>query len=130
MVMDAVRISACSVAPFDEFGLIYLHCIDLETKKFTPVTSFACLEVCCVLGHFSFPKELAIRRLCCFLWSEESKAKLTTCQSPVLLNFKSSCYFTVNVSVTLFSICICTVIFIVCQFDECTQDPEKLDKFT
>ena len=73
----------------------YLHCIDLQRKKFTPVTSFACLEICSVLGHFSFSSNLAIRRLCCFLWSEDSEAKLMACQSPVLLNVKSSCYFTV-----------------------------------
>ena len=93
--MDALRISACSVRPFDKSTLMYLHCIDLQTEKFTPVTSFSCLEICCVLGHFSFPRELAVRRLCCFLWSKESKAKLAVCQSPVLLNAKSSCYFTV-----------------------------------
>ena len=94
-VMEAVRISVRSERPFDEFKVIYLHCIDLDTKQFTPVTSFPCLEICCVLGHFSFPGELAVRRLCCFLWSEESKAKLAAYQSPVLLHVKSSCYFTV-----------------------------------
>ena len=65
------KISECSVRPFDESSVIYLHCIDLSTEKFTPVTSFACMEICCVLGHFSFPRDLAVRRLCCFLWSKE-----------------------------------------------------------
>ena len=67
----------------------------LLTEKFTPVTSFACMEICCALGHSSFPSHLAVRRLWCFLWSKESKAKLSDCQSPVVLNVKSSCYFTV-----------------------------------
>ena len=64
------RVSECSVRPFDEFSVIYLHCIDLSTEKFTPVTSFACMEICCVLGQFSSPSDLAVRRLCCFLWSK------------------------------------------------------------
>ena len=71
------RVSECSVRPFDESSVIYLHCIDLSTEKFTPVTSFACMEICCVLGHFSSPSDLAVRRLCCFLWSKESKVKLS-----------------------------------------------------
>lgn len=70
-------VSECSVRPFDESSVIYLHCIDLSTEKFTPVTSFACMEICCVLGHFSSPSDLAVRRLCCFLWSKESKVKLS-----------------------------------------------------
>ena len=95
--MDAVRLVPCSERPFNVSKLLYLHCIDLETKKFTPVSSFPCLEVLCVLGHFSFPSELAVRRLCCFLWSVESEGKLSAAQSPVLLNVKSSCYFTVSI---------------------------------
>ena len=59
--IDAVRISAYFVRPFDESSVIYLHCIDLSTEKFTPVTSFPYMEICCVLGHFSFPRDLAVR---------------------------------------------------------------------
>ncbi|KAL9958591.1 hypothetical protein ACROYT_G035625 [Oculina patagonica] len=35
--MEAVRMSVRSERPFDEFKVIYLHCIDLDTKKFTPI---------------------------------------------------------------------------------------------
>ena len=52
--MDAVRISECSVRPFDKSSVIYLHCINLSTEKFTPVTSFACMEICCFLGTSAF----------------------------------------------------------------------------
>ena len=100
--MDAVRILEHFSRPFDESSVIYLHCIDLSTEKFTPVTSFHCMEICCELGHFSFPRDLAVRRLGCFLWSKESKAKLWDCQSPVLLNVKSSCYFTVIMFIFLY----------------------------
>ena len=71
------RVSECCARPFDESTVIYLHCIDLSTEKFTPVTSFACMEIFCVLGYFSSPSDLAVRRLCCFLWSKESKVKLS-----------------------------------------------------
>ena len=64
------RVSECSVRPFDESSVIYLHCIDLSTEKFTPVTSFACMEICCVLGHFSSPSDLAVRR---FVFSSGAK---------------------------------------------------------
>ena len=75
MTIHFDRVSECSVLPFDESSVIYLHCIDTSTEKFTPVTSFACMEICCVLGHFSFRSDFAVRRLCCFLWSKESKVK-------------------------------------------------------
>ena len=71
------RVSECSVRPFDESSVIYLHCIDLSTEKFTLVTSFGCMEICCELGHFSSSSNLAVRRLCFFLWSKESKVKLS-----------------------------------------------------
>ena len=68
--MDAVRVNSRCERPFDLSKLIYVHCIDLGTQKFTTVTSFYCLEICCVLGHLSFPRELAVRRLCCVFWSD------------------------------------------------------------
>ena len=68
--MDAVRVNSRCERPFDLLKLIYVHCIDLGTQKFTTVTSFYCLEICCVLGHLSFPGELAVRRLCCVFWSD------------------------------------------------------------
>ena len=37
-----------------------VHCIDLQTKEFSPITRFACLEICSVLGHFSFSRNLAV----------------------------------------------------------------------
>ena len=95
--MDAVRVVSHCERPFDVAKIIYVHCIDLGTEKFTPVVSFPCLEVCYVLGHFSFPSDLAVRRLCCVLWSDDSKGKLANIKSPVLLSVKSSCYFTVNI---------------------------------
>ena len=55
----------------------YIFTVSTSTEKFTPVTSFAYMEICCVLGHFSSPSDLAVRRLCCFLWSKESKVKLS-----------------------------------------------------
>ena len=58
--MDAVRISARYMRPFNKYSVICLHCIDLSAEKFTPATSFACLEMLCVLGHFSFPSDLEI----------------------------------------------------------------------
>ena len=64
--MDAIRMTSRCDRPFVLSKLIYIHCIDLGTKKYTTVTSFPCLELCCVLGHFSFPRELAVRRLCVF----------------------------------------------------------------
>ena len=128
-VMEAVRISVRSERPFDEFKVIYLHCIDLDTKTFTPVTSFPCLEICCMLGHFSFPGELAVRRLCCFLWSEESKAKLPAYQSPVLLHVKSVLlfhgnYFPLHLFVSAYS----RLFFILCQYVECAYDREIRDR--
>ena len=93
--MNAVRIISCSERPFDVSKLVYLHCIDLQTKKYTPVTSFPCLEILSVFGHFSFPNELAVRRVCCVLWNDEMEARLSDVISPVLLKVKSSCYFTV-----------------------------------
>ena len=100
--MDAVRVVSHCERPFDVAKIIYVHCIDLGTEKFTSVVSFPCLEVCYVLGHFSFPSDLAVRRLCCVLWSDDSKGKLANIRSPVLLNVKSSCYFTVNIFFCLF----------------------------
>ena len=93
--MNAVRIILCSERPFDVSKLVYLHCIDLETKKYTPVTSFPCLEILSVLGNFSFPNDLGIQQVCCVLWDDEMEARLSDVISPVLLNVKSSCYFTV-----------------------------------
>ena len=105
--MDAVRMTSRCDRPFDLSKLIYIHCIDLGTKKYTTVTSFPCLELCCVLGHFSFPRELAVRRLCCVLWRDDCKAKLLTARSPVLINVKSSCYFTVTIFVVVFISYLC-----------------------
>ena len=55
--MDTVRFAPYPEGPLDVSKLLYLHCIDLKTKKFTPVSSFSCLEVLCVHGHFSFAGE-------------------------------------------------------------------------
>ena len=54
--------------------------------------------------HVSFPSKLAVRCICCFVWSAESEGKLSAARSPVLLNVKSSCYFTVsnNISFILY----------------------------
>ena len=95
--MDAVRGNSRCERPFDLSKLIYVHCIDLGTQKFTTVTSFYCLEICCVLGHLSVPRELAVRRLLCFLERPlYLKGKLSnarrTPRSPVLINVKSSCF--------------------------------------
>ena len=95
--MDAVRAVSHCEWPFDVAKIIYVHCIDLGTEKFTSVVSFPCLEVCYVLGHFSFQSDLTVRLFCCVLWSDDSKGKLSNIKSPVLLNVKSSCYFTVNI---------------------------------
>ena len=103
--MDSIRFVSRCERPFDLSKLIYVHCIDLGTKKFTTVTSLPCLEICCVLRHFSFKRELAVRRLCCVLCSDNCKGKLSTAQSPVLINVKSSCYFTV----TIVFCCVCIV---------------------
>jgi len=115
--MDAVRLISRCERPFDLSKLIYVHCIDLGTKKFTTVTSFPCLEICCVLGHFSFPRELAVRRLCCVLWSDDCKGKLSTARSPVLINVKSSCYFTVTIFLLLclYRICVQVALFLLCS---------------
>ena len=47
----SVQLSAC---PFDLNQLLDGHCIDLLTKKYVPTAGYPCLEVCSVLGHFSF----------------------------------------------------------------------------
>jgi len=115
--MDAVRLMSRCERPFDLSKLIYVHCIDLGTKKFTTVTSFPCVEISCVLGHLSFPRELAVRRLCCVLWSDDCKGKLSTARSPVLINVKSSCYFTVTIIILLrlYLICVEVAVFLVCS---------------
>ena len=115
--MDAVRLISRCERPFDLSKLIYVHCIDLGTKKFTTVTSFPCVEICCVLGHFSFPRELAVSRLCCVLWSNDCKGKLYPARSPVLINVKSSCYFMVTIILLLclYPICAEVAVFLVCS---------------
>ena len=62
--------------------------------------------MCLGKPHVSFPSELAVRRIGCFVWSAESEGKLSAARSPVLLNVKSSCYFTVsnNISFILYVI--------------------------
>ena len=71
--MNAVGTVERSDRPFEVNKLVYLHCIDAGTKKFVPITSFPCMEILYVLGHVSFPSELAVRRICCFVWSAESE---------------------------------------------------------
>ena len=46
----AVRFTSLRVRPFDIFSLIYLHCIDLSTKKYIPTLGFPCLEICICWG--------------------------------------------------------------------------------
>ena len=133
--MDAVRIIPRCERPFDVSKLIYLHCVDLGSKKFTPVTSFTCLEISCLLGHFSFPSELAVRRLCCVLWSDDCRRftyplhlsaschmcrrKLVQSFSPVLLSVKSSCYFTVTILLYSYSIIVEVIVTLFCLFTIC-----------
>ena len=49
--MRSVQMIAC---PFDSNQLLDRHCIDLLTKKDVPLAGFPCLQVCCMLEHFSF----------------------------------------------------------------------------
>ena len=35
--------------------------------------------MCLGKPHVSFPSELAVRRICCFVWSAESEGKLSGC---------------------------------------------------
>ena len=89
------RVSECSVRPFDESSVIYLHCIDPSTEKFTPVTSFACMEICCVLGHLSFPSDFAVRRLCCFFWNDVNKTDRPNTTPMVRAIYTFAVYFSV-----------------------------------
>ena len=52
--MDAVRLISRCERPFDLSKLIYVHCIDLGTKKFTTVTSFPCVEIVVYLDTLVF----------------------------------------------------------------------------
>ena len=49
--MRSVQMSAC---PFDLNQLLDRHCTDLLTKKYVRMAGYPCLEVCCMLWHFSF----------------------------------------------------------------------------
>ena len=55
-----IRMVLMSARPFDTNQLIYLHCIDLSTKKYVPTAGFSCFELCSMLGHFSFIEGLNI----------------------------------------------------------------------
>ena len=92
----AVRFTTTSARPFDTFKLVYLHCIDLSTKKYVPTIGFPCIEICSVLGHFNFTNELNIRRVCCVLWRSDSEDKLLGVRSPALIRVSSSCGYTVS----------------------------------
>ena len=61
-----------SAHPFDSNQLVYRHCFDLSTKNYVPTAGFPCLEVCCVLGHFSFTFGGKFR---VGLWKAASEAK-------------------------------------------------------
>ena len=105
--MDVIRLISLCEQPFNLSRLIYVHCNDLGTKKFITVTSFPCLEIYCVLGHLNFPRVLAVCHLCCVLRSDDCKGKLSTTRSPVLINAKSSCYFTVTIFLVVFVSYLC-----------------------
>jgi len=94
----------------------YMFIASIWEPKNSLVTSFPCVEIC-VLGHFSFPRELAVSRLYCVLWSNDCKGKLYPARSPVLINVKSSCYFMVTIILLLclYRICAEVAVFLVCS---------------
>ena len=80
--MDADLFSSTSAWPFDQFSFIYLHCIDISSQNTVEVTSFKCLQVSSVLGHFSLPQEQDIRRICCFFEESRMSKKAFKCAKP------------------------------------------------
>ena len=64
--MASLRIVQMSACPLDTNQLIYFHCFDLSTMKSVLTAKLPCLEIRCVLGHFSFTEELNIREFVAF----------------------------------------------------------------
>ena len=91
--MRSVQMSAC---PFHLNQLLDRHCIDLLTKKYVRTVGYPCLEVCCVLGHFSFTFGGELLRVSLWKAESEARSRLACMRSAALIRVKFSCGYKVS----------------------------------
>ena len=96
--MDFIEIATRSAAPFSETKLVYVHCVDLHATEMIELDEFPCIEVKLILGHVSFPRAIAERRMCAFLNRQMTMDLLKDRRSPVLIEVLNSCDIKVSSS--------------------------------
>ena len=100
--MDFVEVMSQMAPAFAESKLLYLHCVDFRATETVRLNDFSCFGVKLVLGHVSFPRKLAERRMCAFLNRRNLMDDLKDRRSPVLIEVLNSC----DIKVKLFNFCL------------------------
>lgn len=100
--MDFVEVASQTATAFADNKLLYLHCVDFRATETVCLNDFPCLGVKLVLGHVSFPRKLAERRMCAFLNRRNLMDDLKDRRSPVLIEVLNSC----DIKVKLFKSCL------------------------
>jgi len=80
--MDFIEIATRSAAPFSEKKLVYVHYVDAHATEMIELDEFPCIEVKLILGHVSFPRAIAERRMCAFLNRQKTMDLL--CKTPLM----------------------------------------------
>lgn len=89
--MDFVEVASQTATAFADNKLLYLHCVDFRATETVCLNDFPCLGVKLVLGHVSFPRKLAERRMSAFLNRRNLMDDLKDRRSPVLIEVLNSC---------------------------------------